>query len=64
MKRNYELNGFYECHWLNLAAEAADLYEFVTIRNEVAKFYPKQFVSFVKIVVKNTIITCFTSEKP
>ena len=41
MNRNYELNGFYECRWLNLRAKAADLYEFVTIRNEVAKLDPK-----------------------
>ena len=41
MKRNYELNEFYECRWLSLAAEATDLYEFVTIRNEVAKYYSK-----------------------
>ena len=40
MQRNYGLYGFNGCRFLNLAAKAADLYKFVTIRNEVAKFYP------------------------
>ena len=33
--------------------------EFVFIRNEVAKFYPRQFVSFIKFVVKFLKIRIF-----
>ena len=41
MKRNYELYELNECQCVNFAAKVANLYKFVTIRNEVAKFYPK-----------------------
>ena len=41
MKRNYELCELHECQRANLAAKAANVYEFVPIRNEVAKFYSK-----------------------
>ena len=46
-EKNYELNEFCEWWFWNFAAKAANAYEFVSIRNEVAKFYLRQFVSFV-----------------
>ena len=43
MNRNYELNELNVCRYFNLAAKAADFYEFVPIRNEVAKFYHNNY---------------------
>ena len=54
MKRNYELHELYECFRMNLAAKAANVYEYsYPFATKSQDSICRKFALFVKFVVKH-----------